>query len=84
MVFLISNLYLLVIYWSTPMRSDSFEVYVMWYVVVFCCRFASSGVCDLMCITMKKIEVFNQSFSHIIIPFILISGFIANVKTIAI
>ena len=84
MVILFSNLYLLLIFWTTPMRNESFELYMQWLVVVLCCRFAGSGLCDLLCLVLKKIEVVNQAYSLVVIPFILVSGFVANIKTVAV
>ncbi len=82
--FLYCNIYLLLVFWSTYMRNDSFLVYLKWMIMFLCVRFSASGVGDVGILIFKNIATFNQGFTIMVIPLFLVSGFIANVKTIAI
>ncbi len=69
-------------FFFTHMRNDSFEVYAKYIGLFTCTKFAAAGLGDLLSVGFKKIEVINQSFSVIVVPLFLVSGFVANVKTI--
>ena len=80
--FVLTNMYVLILFWTINMRNDSFEVYAKYIGLFTCTKFAASGVGDLLSVGLKKIEVINQSFSVIVVPLFLVSGFVANIKTI--
>ena len=76
-------LYLLCVFWIINIRRDSFEVFVKYFVVLFCSRFGSGGLGDLLSIGIKDIAVINQSFPVIVVPLFLVSGFVALIKDIS-
>jgi ABC-type multidrug transport system ATPase subunit len=82
--FLMTNLYYLPLFWAVGMRHDSFWVYVQNILAALCARFAAGGIGDLLSLVFKKIEIINQSFPIFVIPLFLVSGFVAQVKTIVI
>ena len=84
-VHLISSiLYLLMINWVINIKHDSFVTFVNYIVIFMSCRFAGMGLGDLLALSLRKIEVINQSFSVLVVPLFLVSGFVANVKSIVI
>lgn len=83
-VALFTLIYLLSVAWTTYMRSDSLGVIVKWFILFIAIRFSSSGLGDAGALAFQSIEVFNQAFTVMVIPLFLVSGFVANVKTIAI
>lgn len=82
--FILTNVYLLIIYWIIDIRKDTFMTYLKFVIVFFCIRFAAAGLGDLLSLVLKRIEVINQSFSVLVVPLFLVSGFMANIKSIVI
>ncbi len=82
--FIFANIYLLIVFWATYMRNDSFGTYLEWLILFMCVRFSAAGVGDIGILMFKTIEGFNQSFAIFVIPLFLVSGFLANVKTMAV
>ena len=80
--FVLTNVYVLVLFWTINMRHDSFKAYAEYVGLFTCTKFAAAGLGDLLSIGFKRIEVIIQSFSVIVIPLFLVSGFVANIKTI--
>jgi len=76
------NLFTLLAYWTVDIRNDSFEIYVQWVMLFFVIRFAAGGLGDMLSLVLLRIEVVNQSFSLLVIPMMLVSGFIANIKSV--
>ena len=80
--FILTNLYLLMLFWSINMRNDSFKVYIEYLVLFTCIKFSSAGLGDLLSVGIKRMDVINQMFSVLVVPLFLVSGFLANVKSI--
>jgi ABC-type multidrug transport system ATPase subunit len=84
-VHLISSIiYLLMVNWVINIRHDNFTTFVNYIVVFMACRFAGMGLGDLLALSLKKIELVNQSFPVLVVPLFVVSGFVATVKSIVI
>jgi hypothetical protein len=76
-------MYQVIIFWVINMRRDSAWVFFRYFFVFSMAKLAASGVGDLLALTFKKIELVNQAFPMTVVPLLLVSGFAANIKSIA-
>src|SRR3990167_8993083 len=79
-----SILYLLMINWVINIKHDSFRTFAEYIAVFMATRFAGMGLGDLLALSLRSIEIVNQSFPVLVIPLFIVSGFVATVKTIVI
>ena len=82
-VFVLTAVYLLILFWAINMKHDSFATFIKYLVVFFCIRLSASGLGDFLSIGIKSIEVINQAFPVLVVPLFLVSGFIAVIKSVA-
>lgn len=80
---LMSALYLVILFWVINIRNDGLSF--LWWVILFMCtRFAAMGLGDMLSLVFKNITIVNQMFPLIVVPLFLVSGFMAQVKSIVI
>jgi ABC-type multidrug transport system ATPase subunit len=82
--FLLSNVYLLMIFWAINMRNDSFWVYVQYVITFTLVKLSAGGMGDALALIFKNIAIVNQTFPATVVPLFLLSGFAAKIKSIVI
>lgn len=80
MQLLICIIYQLVFFWVIDVRR-SVETFWKYYLLFFIAYVTSSGFGDILSIAIRKIELIMQTFPLFVVPLFMVSGLIANVKS---
>lgn len=77
---LICAIYQVVFFWVIDIR-QGFEAFWKYYILFFMTYITAAGFGDILSISIRKIEVIMQTFPLFVVPLFMVSGFIAEVKS---
>lgn len=80
---LLTGMYQVIIFWVINVRRDDAWVFFRYFFILSVTKIAAGGMGDLLSLWLKNIEMVNTTFPMTAIPLLLLSGFTANIKTIA-